>query len=148
MQTNLNYMQPASLHQFRDMISANKVVSVSITGEEGAFYIQASTHRHNIVLSKDDGKVRRGFRNVMKALSVLQEIGINRAVIDITKWRPELGPLTRQSSSEKMAVFSEAYEASRLTRLLEARIREANNHDNVLHDADDVLQLLESQYAG
>ena len=140
-------MQRLNLEQFRITTETGGILSVSIVGEGGAFHIEAETRRGNIELAKSRGNLRREFRDATKALTLLREIGIREARVDTRNWRPELIESLRASRPDRSAALSEAFEASKLKKLLEARIREADDHNSVLHDADDVFDELEAQYA-
>lgn len=139
-------MQKLNLEQFRIATETGGILSVSIVGEGGAFHIEAETRGGNIALAKSRGNLRREFRDATKALTLLREIGIREAKVDTRNWRPEFA--LRQPRPDRAVALSEAFEAAKLKKLLEARIKEADDHNSVLHDADDVFDELEAQYAG
>ena len=140
-------MQKLPIEQFRALAREGKLKSIAIIGEDGCFYIQAQTSQGSVLLKRTRSEERREFRSMTKLLSLMHELDISNASIDIHHWRPELGPLYHETRSDKASALKESFLAAKLTKLLEARIREADCHDNVLHDANEVFNELEAQYA-
>lgn len=139
-------MQKITIEQFRTFAREGKLVGVEVIGEGGAFYVQAQSQQGSLLLTRTRSDVPREFKSVTKLLALLLEIGINNIYVNVKHWRPELGSLLRESCSDKAMSLREAFQTSKLTNLLEARIREADSRDSVLHDANHVFNELQVQY--
>ena len=140
-------MHKLNLDQFRTTIETGGVISVALVADGGVFHIEAVTRKGSAVLTKARGPMLREFRDVTKALGLLHELGIQEARVDARNWRPEAAASLRVTRPDSAAQLKEAHEAAELKRLLEERIREADDPNTVWHDHDQLFDELEASLA-
>ncbi len=134
-------MHRLTLDQFRTTFETGGILSVVLVAQGGVFHIEAETSKGHAVLIKARTPELRQFRDATKALSLLREIGIREARVDARQWQPEQANLGR---AEQMKA---AHEAAELKRLLEERIREADDPATVWYGHDQVFDELEADIA-
>lgn len=140
-------MQQLTLEQFRATVEAGGVLTVTLKAEGAAFALQAETRRGDAVLVDSRRKQPRMFVDPRKAMLLLRDLGIRNAKLDADAWRPEQANLLKSSRPDSAAQMKAAHEAADLKRVLEARIKAADDPNTVWHDHEQVFDELEARYA-
>lgn len=141
-------MQNLTLEQFRATVESGGIVSVVLKAQGAGFEIQAETRRGDATLVDTRKKMPRLFGDPRKALALLREMGIWKAVVDTEAWQPEQADLLRASRPDKSLALKAAHEAADLKRVLDERIMLADSPDAIWHEAEDVFAELAVRHAG
>ena len=140
-------MQQLTLEQFRATVEAGGVLSVTLKARGAAFALQAETRRGVAVLVDSRRKQPRMFVDPRKAMILLRDLGISNAKLDAEAWRPEQAGLLKASRPDSAAQMKAAHEAADLKRVLEARIKAADDSNTVWIGHDEVFNRLEASLA-
>jgi len=140
-------MQNLTLDQFRTVIEAGGLLSVSLVAQGGSFHVEAETRKGHAVLVKARGNALREFRNPAKAMLLLRDLGVREMRTDTRQWQPEQAKLNAYSRPDRTQAMNEAFEAADLKRTLEARIKQADSPDAVWYDVEDVFDEIEASLA-
>ncbi len=140
-------MQQLTLEQFRATVEAGGVLAVTLKAQGAAFAVQAETRRGDAILVDSRRKQPRMFVDPRKAMLLLRDLGIRNAKLDAGDWRPEQASLLKASRPDSSAQMKAAHEAADLKRILDERIREANDPNAVWIGHDEVFDRLEASLA-
>lgn len=140
-------MQQLTLEQFRATVEAGGVLAVTLKAQGAAFALQAETRRGDAVLVDSRRKQPRMFVDPRKAMLLLRDLGIRNAKLDADAWQPEQASLLKASRPDSSAQMKAAHEAADLKRILDERIREANDPNAVWIGHDEVFDRLEASLA-
>lgn len=141
-------MQQLTLEQFRATVESGGVMAVTLKAQGAAFAVQAETRRGgDAVLVDSRRKQPRLFVDPRKAMLLLRDMGIRNAKLDTESWRPEQASLLKVSRPDSSLQMKAAHEAADLKRVLEARIKAANDPATIWHDHDDLFDRLEASLA-
>lgn len=140
-------MRYLNLDQFRTTTAVGGVLSVSIIAQGGMFHIMAETRKGEVVLIKTRGSELRQFRDPIKALHLLQELGIREVKVDTRNWQPEQAAIGKPTRPDSASYMKAAHEAAEIKRVLDSRIKSANDPNTVWHDHDQLFTELDARYA-
>lgn len=137
-----------TLNQLRTASNAGGVRTVILRAHGAAFSIHAVTlHGDETILVDTHNKKPRQFIDPRQAMTLLGKIGINKAEVDTSNWHPEQASELRKPRPDRAVQMKAAHEAAEIKRMLEERIRQADNLNAVWHDADSVFAELEALHA-
>ena len=140
-------MQQLNVEQFRAAVESGGILSVTLKAEGPAFSVRAETQRGDAVLIDTRKKQPRMFVDPRKALKLLREFGIHHTQLNAEDWQPEQAESLRVSRPDSAAQMREAHEAAELKRILEERIREADDPNTVWIDHDTLFDAIEASLA-
>ncbi len=140
-------MQQLNVEQFRAAVESGGILSVTLKAQGPAFSVQAETQRGHAVLIDTRKKQPRMFADPRKALKLLKEFGIHKAQLNAEDWQPEQADQLRPTRPDSAAQMRAAHEAAELKRILEERIREADDPNTVWIDHDTLFDELEASLA-
>lgn len=140
-------MHKLTLEQFRTTFETGGILSVALVAQGGVFHVEAETRKGSAVLTKARTTDLRQFRDATKALGLLRELGIREARVDTRQWQPEQADIGRATRPDRTDQLKAAHGAAELKRLLEDRIRLADDPNTVWHDHDQMFDELEAGLA-
>lgn len=123
------------------------ILSVTLKAEGAAFSVQAETQRGDAVLIDTRKKQPRMFVDPRKALKLLREFGIHNTKLNAENWQPDQAETLRPTRPDSAAQMRAAHEAAELKRILEERIREADDPNTVWIDHDTLFDAIEASLA-
>lgn len=91
-----------TLRQFRDFAQRGSLAGFALVGDGDAFVLRASltgSDAPHAVLVKTREDTPRRFNDPRKAIALLQEIGIDTATIDASRWEQSAEPVRRRPDS-------------------------------------------------
>ena len=108
----VNDMQQLTLEQFKAIVEAGGVMTVTLKATGAAFAMQAETRRGDAVLVDSRRKQPRMFADPRKALMLLRDMGIRNATLDTVDWQPEQADVLRKPRPAAAAQMKAAHEAA------------------------------------
>lgn len=137
-----------TLGELRAAARSGGIRSIILQADGPTFSVHAITVEYeDMQLVSTRKKEPRLFLDPRNALSLLREIGIEKAEIDVEKWQPERASEVRQSRPDRSIQMKAAHEAAELKSLLEERLRQADDPNTVWHDHDQLFDELEAGLA-
>ena len=94
-----------TLDQFRSAFRAGGLRSISVMASGGQFFVTAQPRTgERVTLATTHGKKFRAFRNPIKAIAILHEMGARKMEVDTSSWSPgqaELEGRKRPDTAER-----------------------------------------------
>ena len=140
-------MEHLTLDQLRTSAETGAVLGVTLRASGAGFFVCAETRRGESTLITTRDKKPRRFVDSGKALRLLQALGIEKATVNLTHWRPDEIEFERKPRPDRAAAMRETFDAAAYDRAfradVEAALREADDpatkwvaHDKVMTKLD------------
>jgi hypothetical protein len=108
-----DFMRPIDVSQVAAAIQSGGVISANLQGRGGSFYIEFETRTGFAELVTTNAPQKpRAFKNPLKALALVRELGLATGRFNIEGWRPEDAKLERQTRPDRSAALKEAHQAA------------------------------------
>lgn len=89
---------------------AGCVLSVILKTEGGAFYVELETRSAGtVVLVTSNNRRLRAFRNPVKALEVIRELGLQTGRFSLEAWRPDEERFKRQNRPDRAETMKQTH---------------------------------------
>jgi len=110
------------------------------------FALEFETRNGAAMLIASVSKDIRRFVNPLKAFQIVRDLGLEGGRFSVAQWRPE-NDIDRQTRPDRSLAMKKNHEAVELKRILDERIREANDPNVVWIGHDDLFDRLEASLA-
>lgn len=143
-------MQQVTIDQFRALVDAGGVQSVTLSGDGGGFHIRAETRRGTDAILTTQRGQPRCFRSVDRSLKLLREMGVREARIDTRRWDPDQLELTKKSRPDASARMRRVLASEWLLSEAQAAIDDkapARQHEEVMDRAQAVIESARNKHA-
>ena len=124
-------MDQLTLDQLRTSAETGAVLGVTLRANGAGFFLCAETRRGEATLITTRDKKPRRFIDSGKALRLLQELGIEKASVNLTHWRPDEIEFERKPRPDRAIAMRETFDAAAYDRAFRADVEQA------LREADD-----------
>lgn len=136
-----------TLEQLRATANAGGVAGATLKGQGGGFFIEIATRSgHNAILSKARSSQPRRFGNPTSAITVLRNVGIEVAQIDVRNWNPDEKDISKSRESRAEAL-REAHEAAAYNHWLAGEIQQAVNDPQPSVPHAEVMERIDARIA-
>jgi len=140
-------MKTLDVSQATAAAHAGGVLSAILKAEGGSFYVELETHTAGVaVLVTSNNRRPRAFRNPVKALEVIRELGLQTGRFSLEAWRPDEVEveLERQNRPDRaQAMKAKHASAAAYDTWVRQQVQEAIDdplptiaHDDVMRKAD------------
>lgn len=132
-----------TLDQFRSAFRAGGLQSISVKASGGQFFITAQPRKgERVTLATTHSKRLRGFRNPIKAIAVLHEMGAHHVEIDTSAWSPQQeafeGRKRPDTSERQRRAHAAAAHDAWFRQEMEKAVQEADNPESAWVDQEEV----------
>jgi len=119
-------MKSIDVSQAAAAIQSGGVVSAVLQGRGGSFYIEFETRTGLAELVTTNAPQKpRAFKNPLKALALVRELGLATGRFNIEGWRPEDAELERQARPDRSVALKEAHQAAAYNAWLTKKVSDS-----------------------
>lgn len=138
-------MKTLDVSQATAAAHAGGVVSAILKAEGGSFYVELETRTAGTaVLVTSNNRRPRAFRNPVKALEVIRELGLQTGRFSLEAWRPDEVEVARQNRPDRARAMKATHaSAAAYDTWVRQQVQEAIDdprptiaHDDVMSKAD------------
>jgi hypothetical protein len=138
-------MKTLDVSQATAAAHAGGVLSAILKAEGGSFYVELETRTAGTaVLVTSNNRRPRAFRNPVKALEVIRELGLQSGRFSLEAWRPDEIELDRQGRPDRAEAMKATHaSAAAYDKWVRQQVQEAIDdpgptiaHDDVMKKAD------------
>jgi len=140
-------MKTFTLSEARSAALSGGVLNANLKPTGSSFAIEFETRNGLAILITSVSKEVRHFANPIKAFEIIRDLGLQGGRFSVADWRPNEREFNRPARPDRALAMREVHEAADIKRMLEARIKEADDPNTVWHDAEDIFAELEARYA-
>jgi len=119
-------MESLDVSQAAAAAKAGGVLTAVLRAAGGSFYIDLETRTAGTaVLVTSNKRKPRAFRNPLKALEVIRELGLQSGRFSLEAWRPDEAGLERHSRPDRAAALKAAHDAAAYDRWFREQVQQA-----------------------
>jgi hypothetical protein len=116
-------VKPLDVSQAAAAIRSGGVLSAILQGRGGSFYIEFETRTGPAELVTTNAPQKpRAFKNPLKALALVRELGLETGRFNIEGWRPQDAELERQTRPDRSVALKEAHQAAAYNAWLSKKV--------------------------
>lgn len=139
-------MKTFTIEQARSAAASGGVLSANLRPMGSVFALEFETRNGAAMLIASVSKDIRRFVNPLKAFQIVRDLGLEGGRFSVAQWRPE-NDIDRQTRPDRSLAMKKNHEAVELKRILDERIREANDPNAVWIGHDELFDRLEESLA-
>ena len=139
-------MKTFTIEQARSAAASGGVLSANLRPMGSVFALEFETRNGVAMLIASVSKEIRRFVNPLKAFQIVRELGLEGGRFSVAQWRPD-DDIDRQTRPDRSLAMKKNHEAVELKRVLDERIREANDPNTVWIGHDELFDRLEASLA-
>ncbi|MFL9936951.1 hypothetical protein P0D88_50285 [Paraburkholderia sp. RL18-103-BIB-C] len=142
-------MKTLDVSQATAAARAGGVLSAILKAEGGAFYVELETRTAGTaVLVTSNNRLPRAFRNPLKALEVIRELGLQTGRFSLEAWRPDDVEFDRQSRPDRAEAMKATHaRAVAYDKWLREQVQEAIDDPRPTIAHEDVMKKAEARIA-
>ena len=135
-------MKTLDVSQATAAAHAGGVLSAILKAEGGSFYVELETRTAGTaVLVTSNNRRPRAFRNPVKALEVIRELGLQSGRFSLEAWRPDEIELDRQSRPDRAKAMKTTHaSAAAYDKWVRQQVQEAIDDPRPTIGHDDVMK--------
>ena len=140
-------MKTLDVSQATAAAHAGGVLSAILKAEGGSFYVELETRTAGTaVLVTSNNRRPRAFRNPVKALEVIRELGLQTGRFSLEAWRPEEVGVERSSRPDRAEAMKATHaNAAAYDKWLREQVQEAINDPRPTIAHEDVMMKAEAR---
>ncbi|CAB3774946.1 hypothetical protein [Paraburkholderia humisilvae] len=140
-------MKTLDVSQATAAAHAGGVLSAILKAEGGSFYVELETRTAGTaVLVTSNNRRPRAFRNPVKALEVIRELGLQSGRFSLEAWRPDEIEFDRQSRPDRAEAMKATHaSASAYDKWVRQQVQEAIDDPRPTTAHDDVMKKAEAR---
>jgi len=139
-------MKTFTIEQARSAAASGGVLSANLRPMGSMFALEFETRNGAAMLVPSVSKDIRRFVNPLKAFQIVSELGLEGGRFSVAQWRPN-DDVDRKTRPDRSLAMKKNHEAVELKRILDERIREANDPNAVWIGHDELFDRLEASLA-
>lgn len=139
-------MKTFTIEQARSAAASGGVLSANLRPMGSMFALEFETRNGAAMLIASVSKDIRRFVNPLKAFQIVRELGLEGGHFSVAEWRPD-DDIARQTRPDRSLAMKKNHEAIELKRVLDERIREANDPNTAWIGHDELFDRLEAGLA-
>jgi hypothetical protein len=139
-------MKTFTIEQARSAAASGGVLSANLRPVGSVFALEFETRNGSAMLIASVSKEVRRFVNPIKAFEIVRELGLEGGHYSVTQWNPD-DDMDRHTRPDRSLAMKKNHEAAELKRVLDERIRMADDPKTKWLDHEEVFAELESRYA-
>lgn len=140
-------MKTLDVSQATAAAHAGGVLSAILKAEGGSFYVELETRTAGTaVLVTSNNRRPRAFRNPVKALEVIRELGLQTGRFSLEAWRPDEVEFERQSRPDRAEAMKSTHaSAAAYDRWVREQVQEAIDDPRPTVAHEDVMKKAEAR---
>jgi hypothetical protein len=140
-------MKTLDVSQATAAAQAGGVLSAILKGEGGAFYVELETRTAGTaVLVTSNNRRPRAFRNPVKALEVIRELGLQTGRFSLEAWRPDEAEFDRAARPDRAEAMKQTHaSAAAYDKWVREQVQEAIDDPRPTVAHDDVMKKAEAR---
>lgn len=140
-------MKTLDVSQATAAAQAGGVLSAILKAEGGAFYVELETRTAGVaVLVTSNNRRPRAFRNPVKALEVIRELGLQTGRFSLEAWRPDEVEFDRPGRPDRAEAMKQTHaNAAAYDKWVRAQVREAIDDPRPAVAHEDVMKKAEAR---
>ena len=139
-------MKTFTIEQARSAAASGGVLSANLRPVGSVFTLEFETRNGSAMLIASASKEVRRFVNPIKAFQIVRELGLEGGRYSLAEWRPD-DEIDRQTRPDRSLAMKKNHEAVELKRILDERIRMADDPNTVWIGHDELFDSLEASLA-
>ena len=139
-------MKTFTIEQARSAAASGGVLSANLRPVGSVFALEFETRNGSAMLIASASKEVRRFVNPIKAFQIVRELGLEGGRYSLAEWRPD-DEIDRQTRPDRSLAMKKNHEAVELKRILDERIRMADDPNTVWIGHDELFDSLEASLA-
>ncbi|MEX3814374.1 hypothetical protein AB3X96_29570 [Paraburkholderia sp. BR13439] len=135
-------MKTLDVSQATAAAHAGGVLSAILKAEGGAFYVELETRSAGTaVLVTSNNRRPRAFRNPVKALEVIRELGLQTGRFSLEAWRPDEAGFDRAARPDRAQAMKQTHaSAAAYSQWVREQVQEATDDPRPSVDHADVMK--------